>query len=259
MGYFSNEKCAICGERCGTFNSIYLESDEVFICYNCQEKAGVSESYSVKNLESLSLKEIKNRIEKIADDHEKQEKENSLRNSKFKTTYQINDIIWFDDDNKMFVVPCLNEPYNSCVFMYDEIFEYEVIENDETQFKGGFGKAIIGNALLGLPGAIAGGTSKRTESWCSKFQIRITTTNPMVDIININLIDESIKYESSQYRSVSNIAQKIIYKLKMITSETKNNEFSIADEIKKFKELLDMGAITQEEYDNKKNELLNMK
>ena len=34
---------------------------------------------------------------------------------------------------------------------------------------------------------------------------------------------------------------------------------SIADELKKFKELLDLGVITQEEFDNKKKELLNMR
>lgn len=32
---------------------------------------------------------------------------------------------------------------------------------------------------------------------------------------------------------------------------------SIADEIKKFKELLDLGVLTQEEFDKKKTELLN--
>lgn len=31
---------------------------------------------------------------------------------------------------------------------------------------------------------------------------------------------------------------------------------SVADELKKFKELLDVGAITQEDYDKKKTELL---
>ena len=36
------------------------------------------------------------------------------------------------------------------------------------------------------------------------------------------------------------------------------NNFSSADEIKKFKELLDMGAITQEEFDAKKKELLGL-
>lgn len=36
------------------------------------------------------------------------------------------------------------------------------------------------------------------------------------------------------------------------------NKIDVTDEIKKYKELLDIGAITQEEYDNKKNELLHM-
>ena len=35
-----------------------------------------------------------------------------------------------------------------------------------------------------------------------------------------------------------------------------NSNISVADEIKKFKELLDIGAITQEEFDAKKKELL---
>ena len=39
---------------------------------------------------------------------------------------------------------------------------------------------------------------------------------------------------------------------------TSNSNFSVTDEIKKYKELLDMGAITQEEYERKKKELLNL-
>ncbi len=34
------------------------------------------------------------------------------------------------------------------------------------------------------------------------------------------------------------------------------SSFSVADELKKFKELLDMGIITQEEFDKKKKDLL---
>lgn len=40
--------------------------------------------------------------------------------------------------------------------------------------------------------------------------------------------------------------------------KTKNSNVFIADEIKKYKELLDMGAITQEEFESKKKELLNI-
>ena len=40
--------------------------------------------------------------------------------------------------------------------------------------------------------------------------------------------------------------------------EKSNNSVSSADELKKFKELLDMGAITQEEFDAKKKQLLGL-
>ncbi len=40
--------------------------------------------------------------------------------------------------------------------------------------------------------------------------------------------------------------------------ESCNINFSVADEIVKFKNLLDAGAITQEEYDAKKKQLLNL-
>ena len=39
---------------------------------------------------------------------------------------------------------------------------------------------------------------------------------------------------------------------------TKNVVLSPADELKKYKELLDIGAITNEEYEQKKKELLNL-
>lgn len=47
---------------------------------------------------------------------------------------------------------------------------------------------------------------------------------------------------------------------KTVRSEAKKEETEVgsADEIKKFKELLDMGAITQEEFDAKKNQLLGL-
>ena len=45
---------------------------------------------------------------------------------------------------------------------------------------------------------------------------------------------------------------------KQLRKRPKENTISIPDEILKYKNLLDMGAITQEEYDTKKKELLNM-
>ena len=44
--------------------------------------------------------------------------------------------------------------------------------------------------------------------------------------------------------------------LNNVDVEVKNMEFSVADEILKYKQLLDMGVITKEEFDLKKDELL---
>ena len=54
----------------------------------------------------------------------------------------------------------------------------------------------------------------------------------------------------------------LIVKGKVVNAEPKQisevNSNNIADELKKFKELLDSGAITQEEYDEKKRKLLDL-
>lgn len=47
--------------------------------------------------------------------------------------------------------------------------------------------------------------------------------------------------------------------MQQTTKTVSNEEIGTADEIKKYKELLDMGAITQEEFDIKKKQLLNLR
>lgn len=83
----------------------------------------------------------------------------------------------------------------------------------------------------------------------------------------VNLINMKIKKSSFVYKTVSKSVQNILSKFKIIvdgieqekkiTNES-TSSISVADEIKKFKELLDMGAITQEEFDTKKKELLKL-
>ena len=60
------------------------------------------------------------------------------------------------------------------------------------------------------------------------------------------IMPEVYEYIQTQIRKAKN------------NENSKNNVTSTADEIKKYKELLDMGAITQEEFDLKKKELLNL-
>ena len=58
--------------------------------------------------------------------------------------------------------------------------------------------------------------------------------------------------------NLSVISDEVFEKMKEQNSQPQQSTVSAADELKKFKELLDMGAITQEEFDAKKKELLGL-
>ena len=95
-----------------------------------------------------------------------------------------------------------------------------------------------------------------------KFQNKNTAGNPDFDILYFygGYADEDvIKIMPEVY---SYMSDKINNQKKEISNEeiTKNkpDNASIVEDIKRYKELLDMGAITQKEYDKKKKELLNL-
>ena len=54
------------------------------------------------------------------------------------------------------------------------------------------------------------------------------------------------------------MTSRIQNQIKKNSIQAQNNIPSVADELLKFKQLLDAGVITQEEFDKKKKELLNL-
>ena len=263
MGLFSKEKCILCGAEAGALGRTKL-NDGTFLCSNCIAKTGISQSFTMNILKGLSLDGIKERIEY----YEKDMKENTERISNFNATYQIGVYIWFDDNHKWFLFPqgTFSSKINNCyVYKYDEIVDFEVLEDGTVITKGGFGKALVGGAVFGLAGAIAGGTSKKTKEICNKLEIKVTTRNQDRPVVYLNLINTEFKKSSFVYKQASKSVQDILSKFQIIIDELEqekgvtkelSSNISVADEIKKFKELLDMGAITQEEFDTKKKELL---
>ena len=118
--------------------------------------------------------------------------------------------------------------------------------------------APIGGLLFGEDGTGFSGNSEETDV-CEELQIRINLQNVNVPRIFINLIFKDIEKEKKAYGAAILTAQKILSALENITgSKGEGTILSPADEIKKYKELLDMGAITPEEYEEKKKKLLNM-
>ncbi len=266
MGLFSKETCVLCGSEVGSLSRTKLNNGN-FLCSECVAKVGISQGFSMDTLKGLSVDKIKKRIKQ----HEEDTKENLYRVSKFTPSYKVGGYVWFDDSNKWFVFPkgTFSSKIENCyVFKYDEIIDYEVLEDGTTITKGGFGKALVGGAVFGLAGAIAGGSSKKTKEICNKLEIKVTTRNQDRPVVYLNLINTQFKKDSLVYKTAYKSVQDVLSKFQIVLDQLEQEKgvnkkeisknVSTADEIKKFKELLDSGTITQEEFDVKKKELLNL-
>lgn len=133
----------------------------------------------------------------------------------------------------------------------DDIVDVSISENN-TQIQG-LHDMMIGNALFGAVGALAAGIGKGGK--INDLHLDIVLRNADGARMRIDFIDDPIRIKSEIYQVVTLTAEKIYAQLKSaITSSV--DSMSIADEIRKFKELADEGIITQEEFEAKKKQLL---
>lgn len=211
--------------------------------------------------------QTRNEQEKIIEQN-KQSKNELKENNYFNVSKKVGNYIYFDEFNKKWTIPqglFKKKINNSMIHSYNDITDFELIEDGNTISKGGIGRAVVGGALFGDIGAIVGGvTGHKYKQTCTRLQIKITLNDINSPIEYINFIDTETKKDSIIYKSAFTFAQEIISILQIIcnssgtTKQTKEiSDFDI-DEIRKYKELLDMGAITQEEFEMKKKELLNL-
>ncbi|OJF95229.1 SHOCT domain-containing protein [Alkalibacterium sp. 20] len=156
----------------------------------------------------------------------------------------------------------------SKTFKYSELLSYELIEDGEAVTKGGvsLGRAVVGGVLFSGVGMIIGGLTgkKKSKNFVTDMKIVISVNNPDNPSIIVPLVKKKLKKDSKDYKKLAENAQETLSYLDMIAAyeEKKLNidkepvERSVADELKEYKELLDMGIINQEEFDKKKAELL---
>jgi len=118
--------------------------------------------------------------------------------------------------------------------------------------------------LLGPLGALAGASiGKNQVTTCTEMSVLITINDVNNPTIKINLIFAQTKSNSLVYKTAIQTAQTIIGYFDYMKDLAKKSEtpeakeaISAADEIKKFKVLLDDGILTQEEFNAKKKQLL---
>lgn len=154
------------------------------------------------------------------------------------------------------------------IFRYDEIRDYDLLENDVSVESGGLGRAIAGDVLAGPVGGLFGSlTAKRkTRKSIDMMALQISTTNFCFPSIMISYLTNETKTKSTRYTNALSQARNTIACLNLIFSQCDNSETQQIqqnsndpyEELKKAKELLDMGIISQEEFEVKKKQLLEL-
>ena len=234
--------CPVCGGKLGLLNR--EKSADGLICANCSNFF-----YS-----KLGFRAAKQSTTALADYWATLEQ----RRKAFKETDSIYDgdalFVSIDKANRLF---CFGHRGGDkgprMIYSFDEVAGYESDAPDDltvTETKGGIGRAVIGAAVAGPVGAIVGAATARTETHKGRSKENV-----------------SIRFvfslgESSLPTTVYPGGMTAFLKSCKVSQEKPQAAApaapSAADELLKFKQLLDMGAITEAEYNAKKAQLLGL-
>lgn len=138
------------------------------------------------------------------------------------------------------------------IYSFDEVAGYESDVPDDltvTETKGGIGRAVIGAAVAGPVGAIVGAATAKTET-------RKGRSKENVSIRFVLSLGESSLPTTVYPGGMTSFLKSC--KASQEKPQAAAPAVSCADELLKFKQLLDMGAITEEEYSLKKSQLLGL-
>ena len=147
----------------------------------------------------LELKERKNFIKE----------ENKRRRTAFKKTKSFIGIS-FDEITETFKI---NTNYFN-VFKFDELVDYNLIENGQTVVQGGVSlkRAAAGGILLGGAGVIIGGLTgkKKIEDHATEIKIEFKVKGLNEGTYEINLLSKPIKKDTLTYKGTIMTAKDII-------------------------------------------------
>lgn len=233
--------CAVCGKELGLLSGKVKISDGA-ICTKCLSSAGILMLSNNMAYNQQSINELISTRKKIVEN--------------FSATKSVDNYIYIDENNKSFKV-------GKDIFSYENLLSFELLEDGQSITKGGLGRAVAGGLLFGGVGAIVGGVTggKKSKGICNSMKLRISLKNAHTDVVYINFILTETKTNGFIYKSAQDSAQKCITALETINDINQSalnqpvyapQTVSSADEIVKFKNLLDQGIITQEEFDAKK-------
>lgn len=162
----------------------------------------------------------------------------------------------------------------STVLKFNEILDFEVVENGNSVLSSKTGSAVVGGLLFGGVGAVAGASGSRAiNENCNTLKLKIYTSNIKNSVITIDFLDNSISKNNPFYDQIIEIINKMVSLLKIIKEQNrqkeriedkniiieksknvkKNNDLS---NLKELAELKEKGIITEKEFEESKKKIL---
>ena len=179
-----------------------------------------------------------------------------------------------DDKNKLWRSMYSNNPKS--IYAYTDILDVEIVLDKEANTSSGLGGMMLGGALFGGAGAVLGSLTDGTITRCRALGIKITLNDINDPMVYIPFIDDQAytTTSSKDYKEKVALASECMALFSIIVEQNKANRVSvntfpdqinpsksesssIPDEIMKYKEMLDKGIITVQEFERAKYKLLN--
>ncbi|MFB5519465.1 SHOCT domain-containing protein [Enterococcus casseliflavus] len=198
---------------------------------------------------------------KIEKANRKAENEKILEYFKNHSDYKVGDMYFDDKHGKLFIKKSFTMNRSQAVYNYDELISYTpIFEGGKIKKHHGITRAIVGGVLAGPVGAVVGaGTGGKEFDTIKRlgFILHLTENRSQNYMLMISESKSDSFLTKSAMEDYNNIAAKLD---QIISSNTQRSASadSNADELRKFKGLLDDGIISQAEFDEKKKELLGL-
>lgn len=190
---------------------------------------------------------------------------------KFTPTKSVGTYFGVDEANHLWAVSnaLVGGFKKSVPHSYDDILDFELLEDGESVIKGGLGSAAVGGFLFGGLGAIVGGATgkRKTKGKCTSLMIKITLNDMGHPTEYIKLVTSPTSKSGLIYKTAYQNAQEIISLLQVVMNQRDTardpvpqpeNTTSIGSDLRELKALLDEGIITQTEFDLKKKQILGL-
>lgn len=235
--------CPVCGGKLGLLNR--EKSADGLICASCSNFFYSRLGFRAVRFPTAELAKYWAAIEE--------------RRKVFKETGSIYDgdsvFLSVDRANRLFFIGYRGKDNSRrMIYSFDEVAGYESDAPDDdvlvTETKGGIGRAVIGAAVAGPVGAIVGAATAKTETrkGRSKENVSICFALPLGES---SLPTTVYPGGMTTFLKSCKDSQETLQAAAPAVSST-------ADELLKFKQLMDMGAITEAEYNAKKVQLLGL-